>query len=110
MGRDKRKLTTITAFKFHHGTIREPTLIDKALDRLGRIGRARLVQGIHQNVNDTNPFDDVIVSLPFTPPLVARGYGDKVVLDPTVYAVNGDKSSCLVYGIGLHNETRFEIR
>lgn len=107
--RNKRKLTAITTFKFNHGTRREPTLIDKALARLAGIGRARLVHGILHNVNDTNPFDDVIVSLPFTPPLVARGYGDKTVLDPTVYSVSGDKSSCLVYGIGLYNETRFEI-
>jgi len=106
--RIKRKLTT--TFKFNHGKIREPNLIDKALDRLARIARATLVNGINRNVNDRNPFDDVIVSLPFTPPIVSRGYGDKAVLDPTIYAVSGDKSSCLVYGIGLYNLTQFEIK
>jgi len=107
----KKGRNLMAMYNFNHGMVhlREPSLIDKALDRLARIARARLVNGIRLNINDNNPFDDIIVSLPFTPPIISHGYGDKAVLNPTIYSMPGNKNSCLVYGIGLYNETRFEI-
>lgn len=96
---------------------RSDNLVDKALKKVGQEAREKLIAGMNVPCNDKGcTFDDVLISLPFTAPILGdRGSFNlandaiKNVLHPRFYSGDdGSNNTCLVYGIGVHQDSRFE--
>lgn len=74
------------------------------------LARQRLVKHQDDSCPDKDCiFDDVLVALPLTPPLIipgdGNGQGVKAMIDPLQAFPNHD---CVVYGLGIHDDSSFE--